>query len=459
VVCTRQYVRTTRELRARRWCTDDVGATRLFAAACFAALLAACTSSSPTELRSIAPTEAPPGAGAASARPASCDEPRQRDLLRSFFDAYNARDATRVLGTFGVAADATARIAGAYYDNVDGEAVQIQDPASLRSYLERRWALNDRFEVEVETIAVSARFPNPTFSFRRASDQGQYAGNAKFVCSGGVFSGLVTSSAATSRSECAETNAATGMPTNANTAAFSRRWYASPDRRIWASKPDRFYASGNKVLWERPSGEQLTVRGRPLTSTGPDLVPTVPSGYERFDYQASGIEFPVAGCWEIVARSGTSELRFVTEVYPQTYLPAGGSCVDFADAATSAHWVLTVQVNSNKPDRPGFIQHETTVTRSWRGDSTPVGHSVTIWQDALYEPVLERGGTYVVFLGVATFGAPNMQYGLTRIVCPLRTIIQVDGADVRRPAAYAIDQWIWKGSIALVDLERELSKL
>jgi hypothetical protein len=77
----------------------------------------------------------------------------------------------------------------------------------------------------------------------------------------------------------------------------------------------------------------------------------------------------------------------------------------------------------------------------------------------MYEPVLERGRTYVVFLGASTFGAPRVEYGLTRIICPLRTIIQIEGTEVRRPATYTADQWIWKGSTTLADLEAELSKL
>jgi hypothetical protein len=393
----------------------------------------------------------------------ACDETRQRQLLRSFFDGYAARDLVRVMAAFGVEAGnlgqpGFAKAGLDYYDNVDGEAVQLREAASLRTYLERRWALKDRFEVDVDAIGLYAPFPNPTFSFRRTSDQGTYTGNAKFVCSSGVFTGLVTSSVATTRNECPETTAV-GLPSNANTAAFSRQWYASADRRIWASKPDRFYATANKVLWERPTGEQLMVSGRPRGSTGPELVASIPRGYETLDYQASGIDFPVAGCWEVVARSGASELRFVTEVYPQSYYPATGRCADVADAAATARWVLTVRVTSNKPDRPGFIQHETIVLRAWKGDSVPVGHSVAIWQDALYEPILERGRTYVVFLGQHSFGSPAVQYGLTRVLCPLRTIIQIDGNEVRRPLAYTAEQWIWKGTASLAHLEGELSKL
>jgi hypothetical protein len=411
-----------------------------------------------------------PTAAASQPAAATCDEAGQRTLLRRFFDGYNARDHALVLAAFGVegallGGAGLARAGLDYYDNVDGDAVQFQDEASLRRYLERRWALNDRFSVDLDAIALSARFPNPTFSFGRSSDQGTYAVNAKFVCSGGRFTGVVTSSVATSRTECPVTSAVPGSPRNANTAAFSRRWYASTDGRIWASRLDRFYVGENKVLWERPIGGGLVISGRPRDSTGPELTASVPAGYESSDFQASAIQFPVAGCWEVIGRSGSSELRYVVEVHPAGYIPVTGACADIAEAGAAARWVLTAEVESSRPDRPGFVEHQVIALRVWKGAATPTrpgvaaGSRIAVWQDVLFEPGLERGASYVLFLGVASFGSPNVQYGLTRILCPLRTIIEIIGGEARRPAAYSPEQWIWKGPQWTADLEHELAKL
>jgi hypothetical protein len=38
-------------------------------------------------------------------------------------------------------------------------------------------------------------------------------------------------------------------PKNPNTASFSRGWFVSPDRLLWASASLPFFVGGNKVLW------------------------------------------------------------------------------------------------------------------------------------------------------------------------------------------------------------------
>ena len=79
-------------------------------------------------------------------------------------------------------------------------------------------------------------------------------------------------------------------PKNSNTASFSRGWYVSADRLLWASASWPFYVGENKVLWERP-GSVVSITGKLLdgdaTAAG---VPTItgPQGYEGRDYQASG---------------------------------------------------------------------------------------------------------------------------------------------------------------------------
>lgn len=368
---------------------------------------------------------------------------------RPFFLGYNAR-------TKGAAAVFRFGSSFQYHDNVDGEAVDLRDDRAFVSYLDRRWALGDSFEVDVQAIRLSARLPNPTFAFRRTSVQGTYAGNAKFVCEGGLFTGVVMGAVTTTRSACEETPAARGVPANSNTASFSRSWWASEDRRIWASRGDRMYVGDNKVLWERPVGEKLEVTRQPVGARGIDLEASLPSGYEQFDYQASGLSFPVAGCWLVIARAGGG-------VYPEAYRPPIAACGDFADAAANSRWLVMVKVDDSEPDRPGFVRHRTTVVRAWKGSlaggaSLPIGYEMAVWQDALYEPVLERGRSYAVFLAVPTYGSPEVSYGLTRILCPLRTIIEVRGSDVVRPARYAPEDWIWRGG-TLEELERELTRV
>jgi len=108
-------------------------------------------------------------------------------------------------------------------------------------------------------------------------------------------------------------------PKNQNTASFSRIWYVSADRLLWASASVPFYVGSNKVLWERP-GSIVSISGKLLDGDAKAAgVPTItgPQGYEGVDYQASGVTFPAPGCWEVEARAASSVLDFVVYVYPR----------------------------------------------------------------------------------------------------------------------------------------------
>jgi hypothetical protein len=108
-------------------------------------------------------------------------------------------------------------------------------------------------------------------------------------------------------------------PRNTNTASFSRIWFVSPDRLLWASATIPFYVGGNKVLWERP-GSIVSISGKLLDGDPKAAgVPTItgPQGYEAMDYQASTVTFPAPGCWEVEARAASSVLDFVVYVYPR----------------------------------------------------------------------------------------------------------------------------------------------
>ena len=99
-------------------------------------------------------------------------------------------------------------------------------------------------------------------------------------------------------------------------------WYVNADRTIWAGwDAVRMIAGprGNKVLWIRPQGTQLTIAGRRLDADASPAKATIPCCYPT-GFQASGLAFPTEGCWQISAKAGTSELTFVTRVRPE--LPA-----------------------------------------------------------------------------------------------------------------------------------------
>lgn len=96
-------------------------------------------------------------------------------------------------------------------------------------------------------------------------------------------------------------------------------WYINADRTIWAGwDAVRMVAGqkGNKVLWIRPQGTQLTISGRLLDADAPPPKARIPGGYPT-GFQASNLAFPTDGCWEISAKAGTSALTFVTRVGPE----------------------------------------------------------------------------------------------------------------------------------------------
>ena len=96
-------------------------------------------------------------------------------------------------------------------------------------------------------------------------------------------------------------------------------WYINADRTIWAGwDAVRMVAGpeGNKVLWIRPRGTQLTVSGRRLDAEVPPPTASIPCCYPT-GFQASGLIFPTEGCWEISAKAGNSQLTFVTRVGPE----------------------------------------------------------------------------------------------------------------------------------------------
>ncbi|MDQ2912114.1 MAG: hypothetical protein M3T56_02550 [Chloroflexota bacterium] len=163
--------------------------------------------------------------------------------------------------------------------------------------------------------------------------------------------------------QCPTTKPATDEhPKNANTAAFSRAWYVSPDRRLWASAGGRWWSgrsgngSGNKVLWERP-GPMVSISGKLLLGDAKAAgVPTItgPSGYEAADYQASSVTFPVPGCWEVEARAEGSVLNFVTFIDPRAYSVGDRGCLDLKGTFDNSDAVLQASAVGVDEDLPGY---------------------------------------------------------------------------------------------------------
>ncbi|MBO0869281.1 MAG: hypothetical protein J2P15_11995 [Micromonosporaceae bacterium] len=74
-----------------------------------------------------------------------------------------------------------------------------------------------------------------------------------------------------------------------------------------------------KLLWYRVVPGRLQITGRRLDGPAPALRADIPAGYGGIGFQASGVDFPTVGCWEVtgtVANGGatTGRLTFVTLV-------------------------------------------------------------------------------------------------------------------------------------------------
>lgn len=105
-------------------------------------------------------------------------------------------------------------------------------------------------------------------------------------------------------------------PKDPNADRFGFRfWHVNADRTIWVQSQDWVARSGHKVIWIRPQGTQLEVTGRRLDSKASPLEICIPCCYTT-GFQVTGMRFPAAGCWEITAKAGNSELRFIIKVAP-----------------------------------------------------------------------------------------------------------------------------------------------
>ena len=92
-------------------------------------------------------------------------------------------------------------------------------------------------------------------------------------------------------------------------------YYVSPDRQVWAQDWGWTSTPGmRKVLRLKPLGAPLELRGQRLDAAAPPL--GIDTGGDSSDgFQASHLIFPTEGCWEIVAQSGSSVLRFIMYIH------------------------------------------------------------------------------------------------------------------------------------------------
>jgi hypothetical protein len=118
-------------------------------------------------------------------------------------------------------------------------------------------------------------------------------------------------------------------------------WYVNADRTIWVRGGWQAGPKGNKVLWAKPPGVGLVITGREIDRAGsppraitapgsplldgPGSLPRATTGGGStypWGFEVTGLYFDSPGCWEITARAGREELRFVIVVMPEgTPLP------------------------------------------------------------------------------------------------------------------------------------------
>jgi len=86
----------------------------------------------------------------------------------------------------------------------------------------------------------------------------------------------------------------------------------------WARSENDFpliLEEGIKVGWFKPEGAELIITGQRLDGDAPALESHVPCCYPT-RFQATGLYFPVGGCWEVNAKAADKELSFIVWLEP-----------------------------------------------------------------------------------------------------------------------------------------------
>ena len=100
-------------------------------------------------------------------------------------------------------------------------------------------------------------------------------------------------------------------------------YFVNEDRSIWASASwaieteDGMNVANEwiKVGWFRPAGAELIITGQRLDGEAPPFQVEASCCYPT-RFQASGLYFPAAGCWEVTANAAESELSFIVWIEP-----------------------------------------------------------------------------------------------------------------------------------------------
>lgn len=143
---------------------------------------------------------------------------------------------------------------------------------------------------------------------------------------------------------------------------------------------------------------------------------SLPSGYENFGYQVTGVIFPTDGCWQIEAQADSSVLRFVVYVEPAPETHRPGSCENLAEAAQASDAIIVGHVMESEPHPSGYVWQ--TVRQVWT--FKPTFNDTYILQDTRQEVALQEGHTYLLFL----------QRDPWHLFCPERTLAEVVGSYV-----------------------------
>jgi hypothetical protein len=198
---------------------------------------------------------------------------------------------------------------------------------------------------------------------------------------------------------------------------------------------------GVKIAWQRGPGVRgaVTVRARRLDGRAPAVRRRIPTdGYGPTGILASGIGFPVAGCWKVTARAGDATLTFVLLVKAggQNVIVrcARGSMARFPGGFTSPRNLV---VGPLALQGAGVPTSASTV-REFGGNKFPLlvkaGHAVTV---SVAEPARSFAGLTYGGLGRRPLPQGEVRlrdaaHTMTFIACPpgRRSGSQADGEPV-----------------------------
>lgn len=242
------------------------------------------------------------------------------------------------------------------------------------------------------------------------------------------------------------------------------QFYVSPDRKIWARVGGwNTSAPGDMgVLWLKPLGVTLEIRGRRLDGAAPPLE-VFAGGDNLRDFQVvvGGLTFPTEGCWEIVARSGESMLRFVmyaNAVYVHgirradtapTPLPTAqpSSSTAAQDCPVTEPTIATpptavIGERGFLPRGPYYVSADRQVwAQDWGWTSTP-GTRKVLWLKPLGAPLELRGqrlDAEAPPLRISSSGDDQFDYQASHLIFPTEgcwVIVAQSGSSVLRFVMY-----------------------